>query len=75
MGREASCDVLARRLGIDPISAYSECTVIGAPDDLPDGEYIVEFENIRTATARRQGVWASFDPPLRRMEEPEALID
>jgi hypothetical protein len=75
MGREERCEMLTRRLGIEPVPAYSDCTVIGAPDDLPDGEYIVEFENICAVTTCRQGVWATFNPPFKSVEEPEALLD
>jgi hypothetical protein len=80
MGHESQCEVLTRRRGSDPGPAYSDCTIIGAPDDLPDGEYVVEFENVLAATTRYLGVWANFSPRLKGTqkgieEEPEALVE
>lgn len=75
MGREARCHVLARRVGLGRGPLYADCCVIGSPDDLPDGEYSIEFAGTRAMVVRRLGVWASFDPPLEGMEEPPVLAE
>jgi len=75
MGRETPCEVLARRLGVFPAPVYSECTVVGAPWDLPDGEYAVEFENIRAVATRHLGVRINFDPPLGGNETPATHLE
>jgi hypothetical protein len=66
-GVEANCEVLARRLCIDAGSkiimqrpyVYTDCSVIGAPTDLPPGEYIVYFDGHRFAATSRRGLWFS----------------
>jgi hypothetical protein len=67
--RAVECEVLARRLGIEPAPIYSDCTVIGAPDDMPDGEYEIEFEGVRATAMKQRGVWLTFDPPGENLEK------
>ena len=66
LGVDAKCEVLARRLSIDagskplqPPYAYTDCSVIVAPADLPAGEYIVYFDGHRFAATSRRGLWFS----------------
>jgi hypothetical protein len=73
MGQEARCDVLARRVGLARGPVEVDCCVMGAPDDLPDVESSIEFAGICAVVARRLGVWAGFDPPLKGMEELPVL--
>ena len=73
MGREARCHILARRRGAAPV--YEDCSIIGAPEDLPDGEYGIEFGGTRAVATKRLGVWGSFDPPLEGREEPPVLAE
>lgn len=76
MGREAECEILARRavMPVGPVtassqsSAYTDCSVIGAPHDLPDGEYTVQFECHTFRATRHHGLWLSRSPALRTSE-------
>jgi hypothetical protein len=63
MGREVECDVIARRLAFEAreslslASKYSNCSVLTAPADLPDGEYTVHLESGAFTAFRRSGHW------------------
>ena len=64
MLRDADCEVLARKV---PVLArtgagareytYSDCAIINAPIDLPDGEYIVYFDRHTVAVTKERGFW------------------
>lgn len=59
MGRESLCEMLALREE-DPAThrkIYSRCSVIGAPIDLPDGEYTVTFRDGTALVRREGGLW------------------
>lgn len=58
----AKCDVLARKLPIGTSRGggspdYTDCTVIDAPFDLPDGEYVVHFDDHLVAVTKQRGYW------------------
>jgi len=63
MGHEVECDVIARRFSSDtreivpPASKYSNCSVLTAPKDLPDGEYTVHLDTVIFTAVRRSGHW------------------
>jgi len=63
MGREVECDVIARRLvpdtreEVSSASKYSNCSVLMAPADLPDGEYTVHLDSGAFTAFRRSGRW------------------
>jgi hypothetical protein len=63
MGHEVECDVIARRLAPDPrervslTSKYSDCSVLTAPTDLPDGEYTVHMDSGAFTAFKRSGHW------------------
>jgi hypothetical protein len=66
MSRKASCEVLARKIPLDPkLKAgsheytYSDCAVIDAPAELPDGEYLVHFDDHVIAATKKGGYWLS----------------
>lgn len=67
MGREAACDILARRTTIEPFPAqfanraclYEECSVLTAPSDLPDGDYLAFFDGHSLVATRARGIWIS----------------
>jgi hypothetical protein len=80
MGKQADCQVLARRLWVYGeetdslrILTYTDCSVIGAPAELPDGKYLVEFEEYSALAARHKGFWLSFGPPTRVATPDSAL--
>lgn len=59
MGRESLCEMLALKRE-DPEThqtVYSRCSVIGAPSDLPDGEYTVKFRDGTALVRREGGLW------------------
>lgn len=65
MAREAPCELLARKRllpGLDSHGRkryeYTQCSVLQAPSDLPDGEYVVTTEDGHSiATAKMYGHW------------------
>lgn len=65
MGQEADVEVLTRRVqdhnAESGLSAYKyvDCTVIGGPATLPDGDYITSFAGFSAITTRRHGIWLS----------------
>jgi hypothetical protein len=66
LGLEARCEVLARRLAIDAIGMplqrpyiYTDCSVIGAPAELPDGDYNVYFDGHSFEARSLRGHWFS----------------
>ena len=77
MGREAECEILARRLPIpvdprDPMPrlfTYTDCSVVEAPADLPEGEYLAQFEGYSLSVTLYRGLWLSRGP-VARIETP-----
>lgn len=65
MGLEADCDVLVRKADASGHSVYSECSVINAPADLPDGSYSVIFDGHFAKAKREHGVWLLREPVSR----------
>ncbi len=65
MGREAECDILARRVDeSDPrylcrSFRYLECSILTAPADLPDGDYMAYFAGHSMVATRTRGFWIS----------------
>jgi hypothetical protein len=68
MGREAECEIVARTHSIGEVgpkglvksvAAYTDCFVIGARSDLPDGEYTVFFDRHILCVALWRGLWIS----------------
>jgi hypothetical protein len=72
MGREVECEVVAmKRTIINPPKArplfddiYSDCGVIDAPADLPDGEYTVRVGNQFFSTRLHRGLWIGYGKAL-----------
>jgi hypothetical protein len=67
-GREAECMVEARRIGVDSGNelprtyCYTDCSVVVAPADLPDGDYTVYFDGHSFLATRLRGTWLSTGP-------------
>jgi hypothetical protein len=65
MGRKAEIEVLTRKVqaqnasGIPSALRYIDCTVIGGPADLPDGDYIARFAGFSAVITRQCGKWLS----------------
>lgn len=63
MGREVECEVMVRRSppGItaetSSLSTYSDCRILTAPSDLPDGEYAIHLDSQVIPVLRRRGRW------------------
>lgn len=60
-GGQVECELIARKVlatGVaDPV--YSDCSIVNAPHDLPDGEYIAYFEGHSIPATREHGMWLS----------------
>ena len=71
MDREAECDILARRVDdSDPrflhrLFRYFECSILTAPADLPDGDYIAYFAGQSVVATRTRGLWLSSGAAVR----------
>lgn len=62
MSQQAECDILVRKLIRDQpyvmgSPLYSECSVIAAPADLPDGDYHVMFKGHVARVRKEDGIW------------------
>lgn len=78
MGREEPCDILARRIdnpdldNPDRHSRFIDCSVLTAPADLPNGEYIALFSGHRIIATRKYGLWLPGGEAVRD-DETERL--
>jgi hypothetical protein len=69
-GYEAECEILARRITVPPdpdqerthAFTYEDCSVVGTPVDLPDGEYVARFEGYTLNVTLHRGLWLSRRP-------------
>lgn len=68
MGRESKCEMVAMRdtAADGPHAVYSLCSVITAAPDLPDGEYVVEFDGRMVRAKREVGLWLPEEFGLKR---------
>jgi len=63
MGREVECEVIARKLPHEigetssSLLNYSDCRILTAPADLPDGEYAIHLDSRVIPVLRRRGHW------------------
>jgi len=64
MGHTAECEVLVRKIttissGAVPQfgSTYTDCSILGAPDDLPDGDYTIRFDGFNLSATCHGGHW------------------
>lgn len=57
MGRSAGCELLAWGTALDWQDRYTHFRVIAAPDDLPDGVYLAEFDGRCGFATRKAGRW------------------
>jgi hypothetical protein len=71
MDRKEPCDILARRIE-DPDSSphdrqfrFVECSVLTAPADLPNGDYIASFSGLRFMATRKYGLWLPSGEAVR----------
>ncbi len=78
MEREADCEILARRIVVPParepdalcFCTYTDCSIVGAPPDLPDGEYTASFEGYTFQATCQRGLWLSCGPASRNPQIP-----
>jgi hypothetical protein len=58
MGRTAECELIASTsLAAKSVqSVYSDCSIVNAPLDLPDGKYIAYFERHSIPANRAHGI-------------------
>jgi hypothetical protein len=61
MGREAECLVSALKVSLPGtnVSHYASCSIFSAPDDLPEGQYLVTFGGETTAVQKRDSYWVA----------------
>lgn len=79
MGQEVDVEVLTRRVQDHnegsslPAYKYVDCTVIGGPANLPDGDYIVSFAGFSAITTRRYGLWLSSGVAVLDLDEEQSF--
>jgi hypothetical protein len=66
MGCEVGCEMVAIRDKPpgSPRPLYSSWSILDAPRDLPDGRYIVSFEDCMVPVRREGGLWLAEDSPI-----------
>jgi hypothetical protein len=70
-GGETECEVLARRVTTDESSkrlqkyAYTDCTVLGASENLADGDFVLHFDGFSPVVTRNRAGWLPFGPPVK----------
>ena len=72
MGRSAPCELIAIKSSPSGTSGkilYSHCSVIKAPADLPDGDYLLRFAGQMTLVHRRNQSWLVGQQPTRNIDE------
>ena len=57
MELEARCDVLACKQSSDLGSDYAWASIVNAPAELPDGEYLAMFDGHTVQVAKARGLW------------------
>lgn len=75
---EADCEVLARMLAIPSrnsadamrVFTYTDCSVIGAPAGIPDGEYTVEFAGFSFTATKQRDMWLTSGPAFKIPDMP-----
>ena len=65
MGREANCDLLARKQPPHLGQGYTWASIVNAPTDLPDGEYQVMFDLHMLRATKARGQWLSSGAIVR----------
>lgn len=61
MGRECVCEIAAIRNSQAGEVRYSQCNVLSAPADLPDGEYTVSIRGTGVIVRRQDGLWLAAE--------------
>jgi len=76
MGREALCEVIAKRQapGEKGKQGFSDLRILQAPADFPDGDYVLHLEPIMVLVRRRDGEWLLGNELLKehKMSRPAA---
>jgi hypothetical protein len=75
MGREEPCEMLAIKESRNETSAivFSQCSVIDAPQDLPNGVYTVSFGGYIVPARKESGLWIPEEATTAApMHEPPA---
>lgn len=71
LGGQAECQVLARRVSIyesdnlGPTFTYSDCSVLDAPEYLPDGDYVLHFEGYSAVVTKNRAGWLTYGPAAK----------
>jgi hypothetical protein len=76
MGHETPCEMLAMRESTagSPQVIFSRCSVIDAPQELPDGDYAVSFDDYSVPARKEGGLWMPADGnaiPTAQLAEEE----
>jgi hypothetical protein len=79
-GMMADCEVLARKATTDDSNGllprpyvFTDCSVIGTPTDLPDGEYTISFEGFCFTAICHHGQWSSHSHATKVGEQIQKL--
>ena len=63
MDRETACTVSAVKVTLPEyrITGFVRCNIVEAPDNLPDGDYIVSLDGRALRVQRENGAWLPSD--------------
>lgn len=75
MGREASCEVMAKRQAPagNVKEGYSELRLLETPGDWPDGDYILHLDPAMVSVRRRGGEWLMGNELLKEHKLSQAV--
>jgi len=64
-GYECDCEILARKVELPegsygkPYFTYTQCSLVGAPINIPDGAYEVLFDGLQLGLSLQERFWSS----------------
>jgi hypothetical protein len=66
---EAECELIAHQQSADLSTQYSDCIIVQASADLPDGQYLVEFDGHSMRAVKEHDIWLTASPIERESAE------
>jgi hypothetical protein len=77
-GGGAACEVLARKVtkyethSHRPTYIYTDCSVLNAPEHLPDGDYVLHFDGFSALVTKNRAGWLPYGPVVKDFLSPTA---
>ncbi len=73
MGYEQPCEMLAMKESVSgtPRVIFTHCSVIDAPQELPDGSYTVRFNDYVVSAKKEGGLWMPTEDAVAMQTDPQ----